>query len=568
MVMNRKIKFYDNFIWCLLAGLGLTGISVLLFCLLGEDSIVTYHDQLDGEVLCYIYQAKYLFKNSAIPELMNGVGKAALTAPAPLLILFYKISSPFTSFVISQYFVMLLGFTGMYLLLTKWKVTPLWACLSGVLFAYLPLISSYGLSMYGIPLVLWAFISLTECGNKIKCIGLIILFGLSSSLVLSGYAVLALMIIVGLVWADARNCKWYWSGIGALLLTYVLTNLKLIAQILGMGDGYVNHKAELTIASQPFTDTFWSTLINGVEHAASYQKGIVLLAFAIIAAGVWRREWRNEAWKLITVLCGSAVVIALLCALYSIEPIVELRRNIGGVAVWLQLDRIYWLYPSLWYAVLGLSMQWLWQLRKWLALSIGFVVYMITAITVLLAGTWKDNVQKLINPDTPEISWSDFYAEDVLTQVDEYIFETTGQTKEDYRVVSLGICPAAALYNGFYCLDGYSNNYPLEYKHAFRKIIEPELNKSEYLTEYFDDWGNRCYLFSAQIPGYYTVEKGGFYFSGYEMNVEAFKELGGKYVLSAAYIDGAEDTGLRLLREEPFETTESYYRIYLYAIAE
>lgn len=568
MVMAKRNKFYDNFAWCLLAGLCLTGISVLLFCLLGKDSIFVYHDQLDGEVLCYIYQAKYLFQDSSIPELMNGVGKTALTAPAQLLVLFYKIFPPFVAFVISQYFVMIIGFVGMYLLLTKWNVSPLLATLSGVLFAYLPLIPVYGLSMYGIPLVLWAFISLTEGKRTLLYFSMIVLFGLSSSLVLVGYAVLAIVILIGLSWKEGRKSKWYWIGTGVLLLTYVLTNLSLFAQMLGAGESYLTHKEELAIAPKPFISTVWSILLNGVEHATSYQKWIVVLAFIIIIAGVCKREWRNTQWKFICTLFSVAIVIALLCGLYSIEPIVEFRRHIGGAAVWLQLDRIYWLYPALWYAVLGLGLQWLWQLRKWLCLSLGLAVYMTTAVTVLLAGNWKDNIQKIINRDTPEISWNDFYAEDVMTQVDKYIYEATGQSKEDYRVASLGICPGAALYNGFYCLDGYSNNYPLEYKHAFRKIIEPELNKSDYLTGYYDDWGNRCYLFSAQIPGYYTVEKGGFYFSDFDMNVDAFKELGGKYILSAAYIDKSEETGLKLLREEPFETAGSYYKIYLYTLGE
>ncbi|MBO5281674.1 MAG: hypothetical protein J6B43_00890, partial [Lachnospiraceae bacterium] len=63
--------------------------------------------------------------------------------------------------------------------------------------------------------------------------------------------------------------------------------------------------------------------------------------------------------------------------------------------------------------------------------------------------------------------------------------------------MSLGITPAAALYNGFYCLDGYSNLYPLEYKHEFREIIARELEKSEGVRVYFDAWGNRCYLFNG-----------------------------------------------------------------------
>lgn len=138
------------------------GISVLLFCLLGKDSVVVYHDQLDGEVLCYIYQAKYLFEDSTIPELMNGIGKNAMTAPAPLFIVFYKLFEPFPAFVVSQYFSMITAFVGMYLLLNKWGAKPVVAALTGVLFAYLPLLPVYGLSMYGIPLVIWAFIELPD----------------------------------------------------------------------------------------------------------------------------------------------------------------------------------------------------------------------------------------------------------------------------------------------------------------------------------------------------------------------------------------------------------------------
>ena len=87
------------------------------------------------------------------------------------------------------------------------------------------------------------------------------------------------------------------------------------------------------------------------------------------------------------------------------------------------------------------------------------------------------------------MSFRDYYAIDVLDQVQEYLYDNFGERPEDYRVVSLGIDPAAALYHGFYCLDGYSNNYSLEYKHRFRKIIAPELAKSEYLEDNFDHWG-------------------------------------------------------------------------------
>ena len=63
-----------------------------------------------------------------------------------------------------------------------------------------------------------------------------------------------------------------------------------------------------------------------------------------------------------------------------------------------------------------------------------------------------------------------------------------------------------------------------------------------------------------------VAEKNGFYFQDYALDVSALKELGGKYLLSAAWIENGEETGLRLVREEPFETQDSYYRIFLYEI--
>lgn len=556
-----------NFKWCLLTGVCLTGISSLLFVLLGTNSVVTYHDQLDGEVLCYLYHAKYLFQNSTIPEFMNGAGANALTPPAPLFILFYKLLPPFAAFVVCRYIGMITGFIGLYLLLTKGKVHPVIACLCGVLFAYLPLLSVYGLSMYGIPLAAWLLWRLceTEKEQKRQAVFLLVvlfIFACSSSLVLSGFAVLLGVFFVGIVWRQARKSISYWCGFGALTFGYLVCNRSLVAQVLGIGQTYVTHKEEMVLGKTSFFDLFWNLFINGIEHAQSYQKWIVFLTVCIFIAGVCKKEWQNGYWRMLGILFITAAGIALLSAGYESTPVLSLRNRLGGAAVWFQFSRIYWLYPALWYAALGLALQWLVSLpvkkrtRRY-AVGIGLAVYGMTAVTVLWAGDWKMNVKNLLLQKSEGISWQEFYAEDVMTQVQEYLYETTNEQPEAYRVVSLGICPAAALYNGFYCLDGYSNNYPLEYKHRFRQVIEPELQKSMYLTEYFDTWGNRCYLCSSETPGYYTVEKGGFYYADFEMNVEAFQELGGKYVLSAAYIDQPERTGLTLLREEPFETEKA-----------
>ena len=172
----------------------------------------------------------------------------------------------------------------------------------------------------------------------------------------------------------------------------------------------------------------------------------------------------------------------------------------------------------------------------------------------------------MVLPEYETISWSDYLALGVMDQVEALILEDQGLEKSQYKVASLGIDPSAALYHGFYCVDGYSNNYDVEYKHAFRKVIAPELERNAWLKKYFDEWGNRCYLFSNELPGYYNIEKGSFWYSDLQIDTAALKGLGCDYILSAAYVVNAQEIGLELLQEEAVATPESYYQIYIYKI--
>ena len=55
--------------------------------------------------------------------------------------------------------------------------------------------------------------------------------------------------------------------------------------------------------------------------------------------------------------------------------------------------------------------------------------------------------------------------------------DAIGRNMEEYRVAHLGVSPAPSLMHGFYTADGYSNNYPLEYKHRFGRLSLRSLEK-------------------------------------------------------------------------------------------
>ncbi len=576
--------------------LGMAAVFIMLvpYLILGENAIVTYHDQLDGEMIAYILQAKHLFDGGNLPEFMAGVSKTALTLPAPAFVLLFLTGNYFAALVVMQMVGSLCGYIGMYLLAKECTACKGIAMVTGVLYAYLPFLPVYGLSQYGLPLLFWCLLQIRKGKRGKRFFGFVIVYALTSSLVLIGFGVLAL-VAVFMLWELMRGrkvCALKVGGAGTVMaFVYIAENLALLKQMLFGGEEETSHKAEYLLVQ----DSFWEQIKQGVLYGGQHSQGLqiyfllgTLFVLAIVAmfySGSFFLQRQKpkisplgkKALQMIGLTLGINILLVIVSALWKSEVGVGLRNQWEALGAF-QLDRLLWIAPCFWYLMLSSVLAFLGYWYKEVAGTkrvpvvvsglVMLVALLMTGIKILDVSNLKPNIQKLRIADYGALSYSDYYANGVMEQVKEFLWETTGKEQKDYRVVSLGMDPAAAYYHGFYCLDGYSNNYSLDYKHRFRNIIKPELDKSEYLTAYYDTWGNRCYLLSSECPGYYTIEKNTFFFNQYEIDTKCLKELGGEYIISAAYIVNAEEQGLVLLREEPFETKESYYRIFLYGVAE
>jgi hypothetical protein len=158
-------------------------------------------------------------------------------------------------------------------------------------------------------------------------------------------------------------------------------------------------------------------------------------------------------------------------------------------------------------------------------------------------------------------TFKQFFAVKEFQQIKAYI----GKPVSSYRVVSIGMHPDIAQYNGFYTLDTYNNFYPLSYKNQFRKIIAPELAKNATIRTYFDNWGGRCYVFTAELGRHYMFGKHSKKtIKHLQINTKVLKQMGGEYVLSAVKIENAPAAHLKLLHV--FDQKEAYWRIYLYKV--
>ena len=593
----------------LAAGLVLSCLFMIPYFLLGGGSIVTYHDQLDGELFSYLLTAKYLLTDIRVyPEIMNGLPAAGAVPPAPLFVLLYAAFKPFTAFMISQWIIYLTAFLGMYLLLMRLTGREFISFSIAVIFMLMPFYPVYGLCIPGQPLLFFAVLALFDkerrsavsssfprkagyyfSADSIFYYLIIFLYGISSSLVLAGFACLlllggsALIHTITALRLKKRGSLSLWFSLIVLLASYISVNSGLIRQVLFPGNTYISHKTEMVLSPQNFSDYFKEAFTTGISYAQSFHRVLfILMLFCLLLFfinAVVKKESLFSGSDKLPLLKALRVLlfIFLTCLFYAFYHghfITEIRNISGGILKTFNLDRVCWLLPTAWCILAGYLLSFIAGLREHktaarscsLCLKYGIIsaTLGIWGITVLLHSPLRPNLSKLLKGgDYYALDWDRFCAEDIFSQIDSAI----GKPKDSYHVISVGIYPAAAAYNGFYCLDGYSNNYPLEYKHTFRRIMEDELEKSDYIRDFFDNWGNRCYITTAEQANYYTFEKKwNSVIYDLDLNTDVLKELDCRYVFSAAYLMNAEEKGLTLLREAPFETEGSWYHIYVYAV--
>jgi hypothetical protein len=514
---------------------------------------------------------------------MNGISANGLFPPAPLAILLYRILSPFWAFAVNQIVCMFIGFFGMYLCLRLFCDYRIPCFFVSVLFAYLPLLSVYGLCQFGVPILLIAFYELYNGRHKMISYIVIAFYAAMSSLVLIGYAILGFVLLY-LVYLLLKKqyARFRDSAIGWVIMfvIYLAFDSSLIMQIFKIGEQTTSHKEDLVRNGQNCIQSFITVFFKGTVHTPSHQQVIVVAALMVIFYTLVfrKRMFCSEKIKvvLLYVLFGFNVFCGAFYSFVQSPIIAEFRNNVGGIIKDFQVDRIFWLTVPGWYFILGIlldlliceAVYWYENKRKILALFpvlFAIVAAIGTAGVVFYYSDINKNLHRLRGGENyDKLTWDDYYAPDVFSEIEEFI----GEEKSGYRTLSFALHPAAAIYNGFYTLDAYSNNYDLNYKHQFRNIIAGELDKDEGLEKYYDEWGCRCYVLSSEL-GYNNLlisKDSDTHVSELSFNAEAAREMGADYLFSAVAIDNADEVGLKLMRDEPFGTDTSYVQIYLYEI--
>lgn len=566
--LNKKEHIY------LLCGILLVTLGYIPYVILGKGCVIGITDQLDDEIINYVLAAKHFFDGQTIyPEMMCGLRQESMIPVSRISVLLYLVFSPFHAFLINQYLILLIAFIGMDLLCNDLVQNRFVSFCTAVIFSYLPFFSVYGLSITGVPILLYALRRLYENRNKLLYYVIVLIYCFSSAFHLTGYVIVGCTLLISLVCFIRGNQKKYFIYASLILLTgYLIQDYQLILQILGIGHQEASHREEFVMAGMSFWEGFRSVFVNGFDHGMSYHKWIILPAVLISLYGLVKYKYltmeRQKEIKYIWGLLSAAVFIALFFAFFHCHAVVGFRNEVGGIIKYFQMDRFYWFYPTIWYLMLACICSFICGQvsRKSVARTICMIILVITGFYVLWNSNFKKNFRQLVNSGTSnQITWADFYSEDLFWEIADYIREQSGMEQEEYRVGSVGIHPAVAVMNGFYTIDGYSNNYSLNYKRKFREIIAYELSQNEYNAIYFDHWGSRCYLFASDYNGCAMLGKEKHVaFRDFQINANKLREMGCCYLISAGEITEPEQTGLALCRI--FVRDDSYYKIYLYQV--
>lgn len=564
--LQTKIKTtVDWRIFALPVTLALMALQFLPYLLLWDKAYIRIHDTLEGIDYQVLFNAGKTFDYSpgaTLEQVLGGQLRAAFKTGWSFVALWQWLFGLYGGYIFNYVLVHLAAFGGMFLLLRQYffyEKQDLPVLLGVALcFAWLPFFNNLGISVAGLPLVAWAFLNILKKERVAISWLVFTLFPFYSDIVWAG---IPLLLTGGLyfLYFLIKTKRWHWlfaSALGWMAALYLAVNWQLFQITLWPGD-FISHRTEY--------DYFYNknlTLEGSLSQAvqvffSSHHHVGIFISLPVLLAASWSARWfgwqRRELRILITIVC-----LSLFYGFYN--WLVWLAGDHFELLKTLKFERMIVLLPVLWMILFASSLLRL-NRRRIFQRSVAWLLAGQLLIGLVANDEFFHNLHQLAgHPRKP--NFQAFFDRKLFAAIDRHI----GLPKDSYRVVSLGMHPSVAQFNGFYTLDCHASVYNLVYKHQFRKIMEQELDKSEIIRKEFDYFGNRCYLFSAELGKEYDAftcgKAEGRQVKNLQIQAEAICELGGCYLFSAVEILNPAENSLQL--SGTFEG--KYWRVQVYQV--
>jgi hypothetical protein len=557
----------------------------------GADSYVRINDNLDGFVPAYRVLARegaFGPLDQRLDPILGGLPRNSLPTSVNLGVLPYLWLEPIHAYVLNELLIRLVAFFGMLTLLRRQLLrdgSPLVVYGASLCFALLPFLAGGHMSIAGQPFLLSALLAIGRGRSRVWDWVVVGIFPLWSSLPYIGvFVLLGLGLWVGFEWTRRRRLPRALAGALLLMtLLYAGSEYRLLYQVL-LDPTYVSNRSEYDFRGSPIHWVGWIAIrhfLFSQHHAAALQFPIVLGTLGL-ALGLAARDSRRQGWftalrrhpvqtlrdarpGLMRSLCiavGLAALLALGVGVYNWGVIQDAIQASGApVFRMFNANRFEWFHPLLFGLAFAFALEWLRRNGRsgariaaaLLAAQLGWQVWSSDPL----------RVRREVG-----LTYREFYSPALFDEIRDAI----GRPQETYHVVSFGLIPGIPLFNGFQTLDAFVGNYPLEYKQAFRRAIAGELARDSFLRRHYDDWGAHVHLYSTELgmvvgyrkPALYTRDQPVRAVEHVEIDVDALRDLGCDYVLSAVEIRNHRQLGLELLGV--FSRDDSPWEIRLYGL--
>ena len=551
----------------------------------GQDSHVKIFDSLDShfahlKVLAESGKALSLNPETRLNQFINGLPLAAFDSGYNVLTWLSMVFPPFTAFSLNDLLIRIFAFLGMFLYLRSYILPRLedskhWIVTGSALcFALLPFYPAAGLSIAGFPLLLYAILNFRHRKQKKSDFLILLFIPFYSKLALAGFFI---VIVFGAIflWDLIQKKRINFPLAGAICLlvaAYTFTHFHLIYAL--FNPDYVSFRQEIVPrgipAAQAMSETLHNFLFDRINVVSAQHLFIAAAALLAIFASFFKKVRIHNLILFLT----AALSTSILWGFKYWESVLPLREKIPLLNAF-DFSRFYWLNPFLWAVIFALALFSLSRLKHGNSLLFSFLALQLLLLFSHYNWEYRHllNVKKSLagSPLTYSLTYREFYSEALFKEIDAHI----RSPKKDYRVVSIGIHPAIANFNGFYTLDIYMDFYPLEHKHRFRRIIARELEKSQQLRDVFDTNAKRCYVLVSELHGNLVLRGRAFTkgltkadqhlkIKNLELDTGELKEMGGQYIFSAVEILNYRENGLA--DEGVFEREDSPWKIHLYRV--
>ena len=568
--------------WYLFIVFGFILSAGLVFFLCGEQSVIAVHDNLD----LFIPQFQMMkntgtfWRHGVDVPFLGGISRDTLPAEFSLYTMLYMILPAYPAYIAGYLLKIVIA-----LLSCIWlagdvlgegyeRYKPL-VYLSGLAYGILNVFPAFGIPFASIPLAVYLLRKIyREPG--IRWYAALFFYPLLSYFSYFGLFILAYM-AAAFIWLWAKDRKFPGRILAAVIVLAagcVVCEYRLFGTML-LGDEVT---IRTTMEAGSFTageivKTVGEVFAKGMFHAESVHTFLVLpvcvlyffyLNFSYIRSRNIKGIFQDVYNLLALVLVFNSVVYGI----YYWEGFRNVVEALCPPLTGWQFNRTVFFSPFVWYAAFFFALKRLYDSKKAAGEVLANLLALGAVLIIVLSGTRYNDLYHtcfsqaymyLKGAQTDQLNFGEFYSAELFEEAKKDI------GYEGQWAAAYGFYPAVLEYNGIATLDGYLGFYSQSYKEAFRRIIAPALDRVEESREYFDSWGARAYLYSGtdlsivNASRSYSVTDKDIY-----IDVDAFKELGGRYIFSRIELANAKEKGLTLAGT--YRNDKSPYVLYVYTI--